>query len=145
MKLIYYDNLEFNTESEYEVYLLNKYLSKHYNSEASETLLKANCSDLDGLAIALGEKDIAFFCLYFMSDTFVVKDSNTSRNLSAEHYNLWSTADDIFINDKHDKCCIIEPRGLAKTTTFNMANSVWLHCYKKSKFTLIGAKLYGKF
>lgn len=139
-KLIYYDNKEFNTDIEYEFYILHKYLAKHYGEKSAIELLKVNKNDLDSLAVALGEKDIAFFNLYFMSDTFVVKDSNTARTLSAEHYNLWSTADDIFINDKYDKCCIIEPRGLAKTTTFNMANSVWLHCYKKSKFTLIGAK-----
>lgn len=138
--MIYYDNLEFDTEEQYEVYILNKYLTKHYGSKSATQLLKTYSDRLDGLAASLGEKDIAFFNLYFMSDTFVVKDTNTARELSEEHYNLWNTADDIFINDKHDKCCIIEPRGLAKTTTFNMANSVWLHCYEKSRFTLIGAK-----
>lgn len=141
--MIYYDNLEFNNNIEYEVFLLNKYLTKHYDSKSAEELIKEYSTNLDELAMALGEKDIAFFCLYFMSDTFVVKDSNTARELSEEHYKLWKLSDDIFINDKHDKACIIEPRGLAKTTTFNMANSVWLHCYKKSKFTLIGAKTDG--
>ncbi len=141
--MIYFDNLQFDTELKYEVYLLNKYLTKHYGSKTSKALLEANNSDLDELARALGEIDIAFFCLYFMSDTFVVKDSNVARTLSKEHYNLWDLSKDIFIEDKHDKACIIEPRGLAKTTTFNMANSVWMHCYKKSKFTLIGAKTDG--
>lgn len=138
--MIYYDDLKFDSEIKYEVYLLNKYLSKYYGTEAAYKLLKVNEGNVDLLARALGEIDIEFFCLYFMSDTFVVKDSNMARELSDEHYNLWQTANDIFINDKYDKCCIIEPRGLAKTTTFNMANSVWLHCYKKSRFTLIGAK-----
>lgn len=138
--MIYFDNLKFDTEIKYDVYLLRKYLTKHYDENAAIALLKNNSSDLDKLAKALGERDIAFFNLYFMSDTFVVKDNNAARELATEHYNLWSTADDIFIKDKYDKCCIIEPRGLAKTTTFNMANSVWLHCYQKSKFTLIGAK-----
>lgn len=138
--MIYYDDLKFDSEIKYEVYLLNKYLSKYYGTEAAYKLLKVNEGNVDLLARALGEIDIEFFCLYFMSDTFVVKDSNMARELSDEHYNLWQTANDIFINDKYDKSCIIEPRGLAKTTTFNMANSVWLHCYKKSRFTLIGAK-----
>lgn len=35
---------------------------------------------------------------------------------------------------------IICPRGFAKTTIFDLAISIWLVCYKKSKFTLIGAK-----
>ncbi|NFI57519.1 terminase, partial [Clostridium botulinum] len=124
----------------YEVYLLNKYLTKHYNSKTSKALMEANNSDLDELARALGEIDIEFFCLYFMSDTFVVKDSNVARQLSKGHYELWDIANDIFIKDEHDKAAIIEPRGFAKTTIFDMAVSVWLHCYKKSLFTLLGAK-----
>ena len=138
--MIYYDNLKFDSELKYEVYLLNKYLSKYYGEDDAYKLLKANERNIDLLARALGEIDIEFFCLYFLSDIFVVKDNNMARELSEEHYNLWHTANDIFIKDKYDKCCIIEPRGLAKTTTFNMANGVWLHCYGKSKFTLIGAK-----
>ena len=138
--MIYFDNLKFDTELKYEVYLLNKYLTKHYDSKTSKALLEVNNSDLDELARALGEIDIEFFCLYFMSDTFVVKDSNVARQLSKGHYELWDIANDIFIKDKHDKAAIIEPRGFAKTTIFDMAVSVWLHCYKKSLFTLLGAK-----
>ncbi|NFI06009.1 terminase [Clostridium botulinum] len=138
--MIYFGNLKFDTELKYEVYLLNKYLTKHYGSKTSKALLEANNSDLDELARALGEIDIEFFCLYFMSDTFVVKDSNVARQLSKGHYELWDIANDIFIKDKHDKAAIIEPRGFAKTTIFDMAVSVWLHCYKKSLFTLLGAK-----
>ena len=135
--MVYYDGKEF-TEELYELYVLKKYLTKHYGEDAAIKLIKAY--SMDNLAKALGEKDIGFFNLYFLSDIFVVKDTNTARQLSKEHYNLWDTANDIFINDIYDKCCIIEPRGMAKTTTFNMANSVWLHCYRKSRFTLIGAK-----
>ncbi|NFN14613.1 terminase [Clostridium botulinum] len=138
--MIYFDNLQFDTEIKYEVYLLNKYLTKHYDRQTSKALMEANNSDLDDLARALGEIDIEFFCLYFMSDTFVVKDSNVARQLSKGHYELWDIANDIFIKDKHDKAAIIEPRGFAKTTIFDMAVSVWLHCYKKSLFTLLGAK-----
>ena len=138
--MIYFDKLEFETDTEYEVYILNKYLTKHYGEESANQLLQAYSSNLDGLAQALGEKDIAFFCLYFMSDTFIVKDSNTARQLSKGHYELWDIANDVFVDDKIDKAAIIEPRGMAKTTIFDMATSVWLHAYKKSLFTLIGAK-----
>lgn len=99
-----------------------------------------NSNRLDDLAMALGKNDIEFFCLYFMSDTFVVKDGNTARTLSKGHYELWKLANDIFVDDEFDKAAIIEPRGFAKTTIFDMAVSVWLHCYKKSLFTLLGAK-----
>lgn len=138
--MIYFENREFDTEIKYEVYLLKKYLTIHYDEPTAIALLKNNSSSLDKLAQALGEIDIAFFSLYFMSETFVVKDSNAARELSKGHYELWEVADDIFIKDKYDKGAIIEPRGFAKTTIFDMAISVWLHCYKKSLFTLIGAK-----
>lgn len=138
--MIYFDNLTFKTEVQYEVYLLNKYLNLHYDSKTSSLLLNKYASDLDNLARALGEIDIEFFCLYFMSNTFVVKDSNTNRQLSKGHYELWNVANELFVEDKRDKQVIIEPRGFAKTTIFDMAVSVWLHCYRKSLFTLLGAK-----
>ncbi|NYC69571.1 phage terminase large subunit-like protein [Clostridium beijerinckii] len=150
--MIYFDNLKFDTELKYEVYLLNKYLGKHYDKEISDKLLRANSRDLNKLAKALGEKDIEFFCLYFMSDIFVPKGlnddesvpldhkPNAARTLSKGHYELWDIANEIFVEDKRDKAAIIEPRGYAKTTIFDEAVSVYLHCYKKSLFTLLGAK-----
>ena len=138
--MIYFDTLKFNIELKYEVCLLTKYLVKHYDETMADKLLKANSNDLDKLAKALGEIDIEFFCLYFMSDTFVVKDDNVVRQLSKGHYELWDLANRIFVEDELDKAAIIEPRGFAKTTIFDMAVSVWLHCYKKSTFTLLGAK-----
>lgn len=137
--IIYYDDKEF-TDIQYKVYILNKYLIKHYNRDIARKSLKKFSKDLNTLARALGEKDIGFFCLYFMSDIFVVKDSNEARQLSATHYDMWELANDTFIKDKHDKLNIICPRGFAKTTIFDLAVSVWLICYGKSKFTLIGAK-----
>lgn len=92
------------------------------------------------MAKSLGEKDIAFFCLYFLQDIFVVQDGNEARELSKGHYEMWELANKVFINDELDKVNIICPRGYAKTTIFDLAVSVWLVAYKKSKFTLIGAK-----
>lgn len=138
--MIYFDGRVFAKDSLYELYILKKYLTIHYDEEKAIALIKMNSNRLDDLAMALGNNDIEFFCLYFMSDTFVVKDGNTARTLSKGHYELWKLANDIFVKDKIDKAAIIEPRGFAKTTIFDMAVSVWLHCYKKSLFTLLGAK-----
>lgn len=137
--IIYYDNKEFN-DTKFKAYILNKYLTKHYNKDIASKTLKKNSKDLNAVAKSLGEKDIGFFCLYFISDTFIVKDSNEARELSPTHYDMWELANDTFIRDKHDKLNIICPRGFAKTTIFDLAVSVWLICYGKSKFTLIGAK-----
>lgn len=121
--MIYFDNLEFDAEIKYEVYLLQKYLTEHYDENTAIALLRNNSSDIDKLARALGERDIEFFCLYFMSDIFVVKGlnedntipkdhkPNVARQLSKGHYELWNIANDIFVKDKYDKVAIIEPRG----------------------------------
>ncbi|MCW6085569.1 MULTISPECIES: terminase [Clostridium] len=137
--MVYYDNKEF-TQAEYNTYILYKYLSKQYSQDIAIKIIKQNQNNLSDVAIALGEKDIAFFCLYFLQDIFVVKDINEARNLSKDHYHLWDIANNTFINDIYDKVNIICPRGFAKTTIFDLAISIWLICYKKSKFTLIGAK-----
>lgn len=139
IKLVYIDNLQLS-EKQYNTYILKKYLSKHYGETAAINTIKNNSTKLSQIARALGEKDIAFFCLYYLQDTFVVKDSNEARQLSKDHHHLWDIANDTFINDIHDKVNIICPRGFAKTTIFDLAISIWLIAYKKSKFTLIGAK-----
>ena len=136
---IYYNNKEFN-QAKYNTYILYKYLSKHYSKDIATKIIKQNQEKLHDIAIALGKKDIAFFCLYFLQDIFVVKDTNEARNLSKDHYHLWDIANDTFKKDIHDKVNIICPRGFAKTTIFDLAISIWLICYRKSKFTLIGAK-----
>lgn len=136
--MIYYDSLEFINNNLYDVYILKKYLIKHYGEDTAIKLIKKN--NINVLAKALGKIDIAFFCLYFLQDIFVVKDSNEARELSKDHYELWQVANECFIQDEYDKLNIICPRGFAKTTIFDLAISIWLVCYKKSKFTLIGAK-----
>lgn len=138
--MIYYDNKEFDVELKYQLYILNKHLTANYGKDKAIALIKKNSNNLDRLAVALGAEDITFFCLYFLSDTFVVKDGNEARELSKSHYELWELANDVFVEDKQDKVNIICPRGFAKTTIFDRAVSIWLVCYQKSKFTLLGAK-----
>lgn len=138
--MVYYDNREFNTEIEYEVYILNKYLSKYYGEDKALKLITANKNDIDALARALGIKDIAFFCEYFLKNIFVPSDNNVARTLSDAHRELWEVLNETFVKDKHDKINIIEPRGFAKTTFADFALCIWLVSYKLSKFTLLGAK-----
>lgn len=139
VQIIYYDNKEFS-QAEYNTYILYLYLSKHYSKDIATKIIKQNQNNLSDIAIALGEKDIAFFCLYFLQDIFVVKDNNEARNLSPTHYEVWDLLNATFIEDKIDKLNIVLSRGMAKTTICDLALSIWLICYRKSKFTLIGAK-----
>ena len=137
--MIYYDNLKLEDE-QYNVYILNKYLSKHYNKEIAENTIRNNVDKLDSIARSLGERDISFFCLYYLRDIFVVKDGNEARELSPTHYEMWDILNTVFIEDTIDKLNIVCPRGMAKTTVCDLALSVWLICYEKSKFILLGAK-----
>jgi predicted phage terminase large subunit-like protein len=137
--IIYFDNREF-TEQQYNTYILKKYLSIHYTEEKAISIIKNNVDKLPQIAKALGERDIAFFCLYYLQDIFVVKDNNEARQLSKTHYEMWELINKAFVLDEIDKLNVVCPRGMAKTTIFDLSASIWLICYKKSKFTLIGAK-----
>ena len=109
--MIYFDNKEFANEKLYELYILKKYLTKHYNEEKALALIRKNKNNISKLAKAVGKIDIAFFCLYFLQDIFVVKDNNEARELSKDHYHLWEVANETFIEDLNDKLNIICPRG----------------------------------
>ena len=138
--MYYYDNKEFDTELKYEVYVLREYLIKHYGKQKGMKLLKTYANDLNTLARALGEIDIAFFNLYFLQDIFVPSDNNVARTLSKSHYEMFSLFNDTFVKDKYDKVNVVVSRGFAKTTTGDLALTVWAKCYRKSVFTVIGAK-----
>lgn len=138
--MYYYDNKEFDTELKYEVYVLREYLIKHYGKQKGMKLLKSYANDLNTLARALGEIDIAFFNLYFLQDIFVPSDDNVARTLSKSHYEMFSLFNDTFVKDKYDKVNVVVSRGFAKTTTGDLALTVWAKCYRKSVFTVIGAK-----
>lgn len=137
--MIYYDGLKLEND-QYNVYILNKYLSKHYNEEIAESAIRNNTDRLDSIARSLGERDISFFCLYYLRDIFVVKDGNEARELSPTHYEMWDILNSVFVDDKIDKLNIVCPRGMAKTTVCDLALSIWLIAYQKSKFILLGAK-----
>lgn len=138
--MYYYDNKEFDTELKYEVYVLREYLIKHYGKQKGMKLLKSYANDLSTLARALGEIDIAFFNLYFLQDIFVPSDDNVARTLSKSHYEMFNLFNDTFVKDKYDKVNVVVSRGFAKTTTGDLALTVWAKCYRKSVFTVIGAK-----
>ena len=137
--ILYYDNKEF-TQIQYEVYVLKKYLTKHYDEKKAILLIKKYSKELDKLAKALGEKDIEFFNLYFLSEIFIPQDDNAARTLSESHFEMFGLLNDTFVKDLYDKINIVVSRGWAKTTTGDLSLTVWAKCYKKSIFTVVGAK-----
>lgn len=126
-----------------DIQLLYKYLSKLYNEDIAKKLLlqyKDNLFGANGLTYAVGKRSIPFFCLYYLQDTFGVKPNNTARELDKLHYDIWDELEQMFIEDKWDKEEFILPRGASKTTTIDMALSVWAHCYKVSRYTVVIGK-----
>lgn len=133
--MIYYKENEFK-DNQFSIYLINEYLSKYF-TDVETIKFKYTPKQIARL---LGEHDISFFSLYYLRDIFVVQKNNDARNLSDAHYEMWDILNKTFVDDKIDKLNMVEPRGMAKTTVCDLTLSVWLHCYEKSKFTLMGAK-----
>jgi len=113
---------------------------------STEALILKNISNLfgfEGLAHSIGALSIPFFCRYFLQDTFLPKPDNTARELAPVHIEIWEELDRMFIQDLHDKLEAVLPRGVAKTTVLDFALSVWIHAYKKSKYTLVAGRTEG--
>lgn len=135
--MIYFDDIEFANDNKYSIYLIDKYLKKYFPKNQNNIKQKYLPNEV---AKVIGEKDITFFSLYFLRTTFVPSDDNSARELCEEHYKIWKVLSEAFVQDLYDKLNIVEPRGLAKSTICDKTLAIWLHCYKKSKFTLLGAK-----
>lgn len=135
--MIYFDDIEFANDNKYSIYLIDKYLKKYFPKNQNNIKQKYLPNEV---AKVIGEKDITFFSLYFLRTTFVPSDDNSARELCEEHYKIWKVLSEAFVQDLYDKLNIVEPRGLAKSTICDKTLAIWLHCYKKSTFTLLGAK-----
>lgn len=144
-----YDNIEFKDNEQFNRYLLYKYLKREYIKNnatqeqahnATEAIIKKhseNLFELNGLAYNLGSRSLEFFCLYFLQNTFIPKVDNTARNLAPVHLDIWKELSKMFIDDLYDKEEFILPRGCSKSTIINKALSCYLHCYKKSRYTIV--------
>ena len=140
--IYYYDNLEFEEEKIFDIYILRKYLTKYYGLEKAMALIKEFSKDIDILAKSLGKKDIAFFCLYFLRELFVPSSENTSRPLAKVHYDVFEELNKMFVieKDTRHKEEFILPRGTGKSTIINTSVACYAHCYGVSNYTVVIAK-----
>lgn len=129
----------------YGQFLASGASSKEAETSTEELILKHsnNLFGFEGLAHSIGALSIPFFCKYFLQDTFMPKPNNTARELAPVHIEIWEELDQMFIQDLYDKLEAVLPRGCAKTTFLDFALSVWLHAYKKSKYTLVAGRTEG--
>lgn len=135
------------TEEQQNRYLLFKYLINEFTAagaenpeEKAEELILNNSSNLfgfHGLAWQLGKLNMEFFCMYFLQDTFLPKESNTAAPIAEVHKEIWRDIQDGVIGEGSDQIGRILPRGTGKSVFGTFAGTIWAHCYKHKKYTLI--------
>lgn len=140
MTIYYYDDKEFNDIDVFRIYLLKKYLAKHYGEDSAKKLIVAYQNDLLSLSKELGLKDIGFFAEYFLTNKFVASSENTLKPLGKVHYEIFDELDKLLIEDSYDEQEFILPRGIGKSTIINSLVATWSSVYKTSIFTLVIGK-----
>ena len=138
--IIYYDDKEFNDIDVFRIYLLKKYLTKHYGEDNAKKLIVAYKNDLLSLAKELGLKDIGFFAEFFLTNKFVPSNDNILKPLGQVHYDIFDDLDKLLINDEYDQQEFILPRGIGKSTIINSLVATWSSVYKTSIFTVVVGK-----
>ena len=137
---IYYDDKDFDDTNVFKIYLLKKYLTKHYGSTNAKKLIVAYQNDLLTIAKEMGQKSIAFFAEYFLTNKFVCMSTNTLKPLGKVHYEIFDELDKLLVKDEYDMEEFILPRGLGKSTIVNSLVATWSAVYKASKFTIVVGK-----
>ena len=138
--IIYYDDKDFYDANVFKIYLLKKYLTKHYGETSAKKLIVAYQNDLLTIAKELGAKDIAFFAEYFLTNKFVPSSENILKPLGSVHYEIFDNLDKLLIEDAYDEQEFILPRGIGKSTIINSLVATWGAVYKASIFTIVVGK-----
>lgn len=133
--------MEFQTEDEQNNYLLFTYLQKVGFDEntATDIILKhsSNLFGYHGLAYELGRISLEFFCMYFLQDTFLPKETNAAAPIAQVHHDIWHDIEDSIIGDGVNQIGRIEPRGTGKSAFGTYATACWCHAYAIKIYTLI--------
>ena len=138
--IIYYDDKDFNDIDIFRIYLLKKYLTKHYGKEKANLLILNQQDNLLYIAKELGAKDVAFFAEYFLTNKFVASSENILKPLGKVHYEIFDDLDKLLIEDAYDEQEFILPRGIGKSTIINSLVATWGAVYKTSIFTVVVGK-----
>lgn len=139
----------FENEDEQNRFLLYKYLNETFIAagasveeaeEQTQQIIYKNINNLfgyHGLAWSLGKINIEFFCMYFLQDTFLPKETNAAAPIAQVHRDIWKDIEEAINGDGPNQIGRILPRGTGKSVFGTFAASVWSHCYKLKKYTLI--------
>jgi phage terminase large subunit-like protein len=120
--------------------LLYKYLKEEYGPDKSKELIHKYSShlfDYHGLAWSLGKRNIEFFCMYFLQDTFLPKETNAAAPIAQVHHDIWKDIENAINGEGPNQIGRILPRGTGKSVFGTFAATMWAHCYDLKKYTLI--------
>lgn len=135
------DEQLFENEDKQNRYLLYEYLQRiGFDEETAANMILKHSSNLfghHGLAWQLGKMSLEFFCMYFLQDTFLVKEDNVAAPIAKVHEEIWQDIEKSIADDGPEQIGRILPRGTGKSAFGTYAASVWSHCYELKKYTLI--------
>lgn len=120
--------------------LLYTYLKKLYDIDKAKGLMqkhKDHLFDYHGLAWSVGKRSLEFFCLYFLQDTFLPKETNAAAPLANVHREIWRDIQDSVNGNGPEQIGRILPRGTGKSAFGTFSATIWSHCYELKKYTLI--------
>lgn len=120
--------------------LLYTYLKKLYAPDKAKELMqkhKDHLFDYHGLAWSVGKRSLEFFCLYFLQDTFLPKETNAAAPIADVHREIWKDIQDSVNGNGPEQIGRILPRGTGKSAFGTFAATIWSHCYELKKYTLI--------
>ncbi|AGK97957.1 hypothetical protein [Clostridium pasteurianum] len=128
-------------EEEQNTFLLYKYLLEvGFDEDAADKLILENSSNLfgyHGLAWQLGKMSLEFFSMYFLQDTFLVKEDNAAAPIADVHREIWQDIQESIIGNGNNQIGRILPRGTGKSAFGTFAAACWCHAYKLKTYTLI--------
>lgn len=78
-----------------------------------------------GLAWELGQKNLEFFCLFFLQDTFRAPDTS---EIAPIHREIWEDIEGMLLRNTHDKQSYILPRGTGKSAFANLPDCFFFCC-----------------
>lgn len=140
---------DFPSDEARNKWLLYHYLKKSYTDigvpedkaeELADNRIIENSKNLfgfHGLAWELGQISLEFFCMYFLQDIYLPKESNAAAPIAPVHEELWKDIQDSVIGNGPEQIGRILPRGTGKSAFGTLGPTCWAVAYKLKIYTLI--------
>lgn len=140
---------DFPSDEARNKWLLYHYLKKSYTDigitekqaeELAENRMLQNSKNLfgfHGLAWALGQISLEFFCMYFLQDIYLPKEDNAAAPIANVHRELWGDIQDSVIGDGPEQLGRVLPRGTGKSAFGTLGPTCWSVAYKHKTYVLI--------